>query len=96
MRQTSQISKFTSLRAGFIALSIFALIGVSGVAIANDAAPAVMRLRRRPIPSIHVSSTLPGWRKRGGLRAMPTPEGVPVKIRSPDSSVQMLDRYDTR
>jgi len=40
MRQTSQISKFTSLRAGFAALSIFALIGVSGLAIANDAAPA--------------------------------------------------------
>lgn len=39
MRQTSQISKFTSLRAGFVALSIFALIGVSGVAMAADAAP---------------------------------------------------------
>jgi cytochrome c553 len=40
MRQTSQISKFTSLRAGFLALSIFALIGVSGMATANEAAPA--------------------------------------------------------
>lgn len=40
MRQTSQISKFTSLRAGFAALSIFALIGVSGFASANEAAPA--------------------------------------------------------
>jgi cytochrome c553 len=40
MRQTSQISKFTSLRAGFAALSIFALIGVSGFAGANEAAPA--------------------------------------------------------
>ena len=39
MRQTSQISKFTSLRAGFAALSIFALIGISGTAIAADAAP---------------------------------------------------------
>ena len=39
MRQTSQISKFTSLRAGFAVLSIFALIGISGVAIAADADP---------------------------------------------------------
>ena len=39
MRQTSQISKFNCLRAGFAALSIFALIGVSGVANAADAAP---------------------------------------------------------
>jgi cytochrome c553 len=40
MRQTSQISKFASLRAGFAALSIFALIGVSGFVSANEAAPA--------------------------------------------------------
>jgi cytochrome c553 len=40
MRQTSQISKFTSLRAGFLAFSIFALIGFSGLAIANEEAPA--------------------------------------------------------
>jgi cytochrome c553 len=40
MRQTSQFSKFTSIRAGFAALSIFALIGFSGLAIANEEAPA--------------------------------------------------------
>jgi len=39
MRQTSQISKLTSLRAGFAVLSIFALIGISGTAFAADAAP---------------------------------------------------------
>jgi cytochrome c553 len=39
MRQTSQISKLTGLRAGFAVLSIFALIGISGTAIAADAAP---------------------------------------------------------
>ncbi|MBU3605903.1 cytochrome c4 [Polynucleobacter sp. MWH-Creno-3A4] len=39
MRQTSQISKFTSLRAGFAVLSIFALIGISGAVIAADADP---------------------------------------------------------
>ena len=50
MRQTSQISKSTSLRAGFIALSIFALIGVSGVAIANDAAPAVAAEAKSAVP----------------------------------------------
>ena len=39
MRQTSQISKLTGLRAGFAALSIFALIGISGTVFATDAAP---------------------------------------------------------
>jgi hypothetical protein len=39
MRQSSPISKLTSLRAGLIVLSIFALIGVSGSVIAADAAP---------------------------------------------------------
>ncbi|MBU3553262.1 MULTISPECIES: cytochrome c [Polynucleobacter] len=52
MRQTSQISKFTSLRAGFAALSIFALIGVSGVAIASDAAPMA--------PAAEAKAAVPG------------------------------------
>jgi cytochrome c553 len=52
MRQTSQISKFTSLRAGFVAFSIFALIGVSGAAIANDAAPAA--------PAAEAKAAVPG------------------------------------
>jgi cytochrome c553 len=50
MRQTSQISKFASLRAGFAALSIFALIGVSGLAIANDAAPAAAAEAKPVVP----------------------------------------------
>jgi cytochrome c553 len=40
MRQTPQISKLTSLRAGFAVISIFALTSVSGLAFAADAAPA--------------------------------------------------------
>ncbi len=40
MRQTSQISKLTSLRAGLAAFSIVALIGISGTVFAADAAPA--------------------------------------------------------
>ena len=40
MRQTSQISKLTSLRAGFAVISIFALTSISGLAFAADAAPA--------------------------------------------------------
>ena len=39
MRQTSQISKLTSLRAGFAAVSIFALSGLSGQVFAADPAP---------------------------------------------------------
>ena len=52
MRQTSQISKFASLRAGFAALSIFALIGVSGFVSANEAAPAV--------PAAQAKAEVPG------------------------------------
>ena len=40
MRQTSQISKLTSLRAGVAVISIFALTSISGLAFAADAAPA--------------------------------------------------------
>jgi cytochrome c553 len=39
MRQTPQISKLTSLRAGFAALSIFALSGLAAQAYAADPAP---------------------------------------------------------
>jgi len=39
MRQSTKISKLTSLRAGFAVLSIFALIGISGAAMAADIAP---------------------------------------------------------
>ena len=40
MLQTPQISKFTSLRASFAALTICALTSISGLAIAADPAPA--------------------------------------------------------
>jgi cytochrome c553 len=49
MRQTSQISKLTSLRAGFAALSIFALIGISGAAFASDAAPMAPAAESKPV-----------------------------------------------
>jgi len=40
MRQSSQISKLTSLRAGFAVISIFALTSISGLTFAADPAPA--------------------------------------------------------
>jgi cytochrome c553 len=58
MRQTSQISKFTSLRAGFAVLSIFALIGVSGLANAADAAP--MAPAAEAAPAAEVKVAVPG------------------------------------
>jgi len=58
MRQTSQISKFTSLRAGFAVLSIFALIGVSGLANAADAAP--MAPAAEAAPAAEVKAAVPG------------------------------------
>lgn|GEM_PF-6865869 len=44
-----------------------------------------------PIPSIKMRTTSPGRRKRGGLRVNPTPDGVPVAITSPGSSVKICD-----
>ena len=44
-------------------------------------------LRRTPIPSIETSQTSPSFRKTGGLRAAPTPAGVPVTMTSPGTSV---------
>jgi hypothetical protein len=44
-------------------------------------------LRKIPIPSISTSTVLPGCKNTGGLRAKPTPGGVPVKIKSPAFSV---------
>ena len=37
------------------------------------------------MPSISTSQTSPAFMKTGGLRAAPTPAGVPVTIRSPGS-----------
>ncbi len=57
MRQTSQISKLTGLRAGFAALSIFALIGFSGTVFAADAAPAAEAKAAAPAkPKVDVAA----------------------------------------
>src|SRR5437762_9780895 len=45
-----------------------------------------------PIPSTSVSITSPALRNSGGLRANPTPLGVPVAIISPGSNVMPLER----
>ena len=39
--------------------------------------------RSSPSPSIRLTTSSPGFRNTGGLRAIPTPDGVPVKITSP-------------
>jgi len=53
MRQTSQISKLTGLRAGFAVLSIFTLIGMSGVVFAADAAAPMA-------PAAEAKAAVPG------------------------------------
>ena len=53
---------------------------------------ATTSFRRVPSSSISTSTTSPGLSQTGGLRAIPTPGGVPVKIRSPASSVMICDR----
>jgi cytochrome c553 len=52
MRQTSQISKLTSLRAGFAVLSIFALSGLTQQAFAADPAPMA--------PATEAKAAVPG------------------------------------
>src|ERR1044071_1072759 len=47
---------------------------------------------RRPMPSMSPSTLSPGLRNTGGTRAKPTPEGVPVLMMSPGSSVIPADR----
>src|SRR5437660_1906270 len=54
--------------------------------------PCTTGLRNSPTPSISTSTSSPGLRNTGGLRAAPTPGGVPVKIRSPGSSVITCER----
>ena len=49
MLQTPQISKLTSLRASFAALTICALTSISGLAIAADATPAAPMADAKPL-----------------------------------------------
>src|SRR6185295_9081618 len=53
-------------------------------------------LARTPRPSISTSIRSPGLRKTGGLRANPTPAGVPVEIMSPGSSVMKRETNSIR
>src|SRR6266566_2092209 len=57
------------------------------------ASPAATKgLFNQPTLSITTSITSPGRRNTGGLRAKPTPGGVPVAITSPGSSVMVWER----
>ena len=53
-------------------------------------ASATHRLRSSPMPSMRLVTTCPGCRKIGGVRAKPTPAGVPVRITSPGRSVRIV------
>ena len=44
-----------------------------------------------PMPSISIVTSSPGCRSRCGSRNTPTPAGVPVRIRSPGSSVVVCE-----
>ena len=57
---------------------------------------ATMWLHKVPMPSMVVSITSPGWRNSGGVRAKPTPAGVPVAMMSPGSSVRGRPLGDDR
>lgn len=43
-----------------------------------------------PNPSISLSKTSPAFRNCGGFLCTPTPEGVPVRIKSPGYNVTIL------
>src|SRR5579859_23643 len=51
-------------------------------------------LRSVPMPSISVSMMSPAFKNSGGLRAKPTPLGVPVAMMSPASSVMPCERME--
>src|SRR4029079_11051615 len=51
----------------------------------NQPASSSMRLRSVPICEIVTSTTSPALIHNGGVRVMPTPDGVPVAITSPGS-----------
>src|SRR4051812_30556514 len=46
-----------------------------------------------PTPSMRLTSSSPAWRKRGGSRRAPTPDGVPVNRRSPGRSGVIAEMY---
>src|SRR5579863_3080384 len=48
-----------------------------------------------PTPSIVISITSPGWSQTGGLRAKPTPAGVPVAMTSPGLRVVNEEKNST-
>ena len=48
-----------------------------------------------PTPSTVTSMTSPGVSQTGGVRAPPTPPGVPVAITSPGTSVVNEEKYST-
>ena len=48
--------------------------------------PSLIVWRNRPTPVISTSTVSPGNMNSGGVRAAPTPPGVPVTITSPGSS----------
>ena len=48
------------------------------------------------MPSYEHTDTSPALRKIGGLRAEPTPAGLPVASTSPARSVRMCEPYETK
>ena len=48
-----------------------------------------------PTPSMVISMTSPGWSQTGGVRAKPTPPGVPVAMTSPGRRVVNEEKNST-
>ena len=63
------------------------------LAVRHQAGDATTVLRSVPIPSISDSMTSPGCRYSGGVRAKPTPSGVPVAISMPGSRVMPIESH---
>src|SRR5450756_1203394 len=74
-----------------------ALTGLPGRQRHSDRSPAsaTTRLRMVPMPSMVTSMMSPGFIQTGGVRAKPTPPGVPVAIRSPGLSVVKEEKNST-
>ena len=64
--------------------------------VSSDTIYDVNRVVSSPMPSMVLTSTSLGWMNRFGVRALPTPDGVPVKMRSPGYSVMIAERRSIR
>ena len=64
---------------------------LAGTVMQENYSSILTGFESRPSPSISMTQLSPSARNFGGLRCIPTPPGVPVRITSPALSVQICE-----